>query len=253
MITKEIFDSDILKVKFIPVLRNGTQASSTPKFLKSKLYHPMTSDNLYLNKLFDLSRIIYEKPLVEKPELGDIPDFTKSELDPIVEIANSVLSEEKINKEIDFILDSIDGVQMFKEEIHELNTRIKEKSNYYKEHTKIPFIYESDDRESAIIQALGYSVSFYWNVVYSNSTRGSKVVVNYWKGNLKLNSYVVYLPGKEPKNVKEFIYSFDLNYEKEIQWKFNSEHFLTDEIIKSAFLFIIEEIIKEKSKKFRNK
>lgn len=254
MITQEIFETPISKVKFIPVLRNGTLATSTPKFLKSKLYHPMTDDNLYLNKLFELSRIIYEKLLIEKPELGDIPDFTKRELDPIVEIANSVLSEEKINQEIDSILDSTDGVQMFREETRELNTRIKEKSNLYREHTKIPFTYESDNCESAIIHALGYSVSFYWRVAYSNSTRDSELVVRYWKGFLRLNSYnAVYFPGEEPKKVKESIYSFDLNYDKEIQWKLKSDNFVTDEIIQSAFLFIIEEIKKEKSKRFRNK
>lgn len=254
MITQEIFESPISKVKFIPVLRNGTLSTSTPKFLKSKLYHSMIDDDLYLNKLFELSRIIYEKPLIEKPELGEIPDFTKRELDPIVEIANSVLSEEKINKEIDSILDSTDGVQMYREETYELNTRIKEKSNLYKEHTKIPFTYESDNRESAIIHALGYSVSFYWRVAYSNSARDFTLIVRYWKGFLRLNSYdAFYFPGEEPKRIKELKYSFDLSYDKEIQWKLNSGSFFTDEIIQSAFLFIINEIKKEKSKKFRSK
>ncbi len=254
MITQEIFESSISKVKFIPVLRNGTLSTSIPKFLKSKLYHPMVDDDLYLNKLFELSRIIYEKPLVEKPKLGDIPDFTKTELDPIVEIANSVLNEEKINQEIDSILDSTNGVQMFNKEIHELNTRIKEKSNLYKENTKIPFTYKSDNCESAIIQALGYSVSFYWRLEYLNSTQSSMLVVRYWKGSLGLSDYdTFYFPGEEPRIIKESKYSFDLNYDKEAQWKLNSDYFLTDEIIQRAFLFIIEEIKKEKSKKIRNK
>ena len=91
-------------------------------------------------------------------------------------------------------------------------------------------------------------------VAYSNSTRGSTLVVRHWKGYLRLNSYdAFYFPGEEPKRIKESKYSFDLNYDKEIQWKLNSNNYLTDEIIQSAFLFIIEEIKKEKSKKFRNK
>lgn len=252
MITQEIFETPISKVKFIPILRNGTLATSTPKFLKSKLYHSMTDDDLYVNKLYELSRIIYEKPVVEKPKLGDIPDFTNDKLDPIVDVANSVLSEEKINQEIDFILESADGVQMFNEETQKLNSRIKEKSNLYKKHTKIPFTYESNNRESAIIQALGYSVSFYWRIAYSNSTKDSKLVIKYWKGYLRLKSYnVVHFPDEDPRIVKELIYSFDLNYEKRIQWKLNNGNFTTDEIIQNAFIFIIEEIKKEKSKKFR--
>ncbi len=252
MITQEIFESPVSKVKFIPVLREGTLAKSTPKFLKSKLYHLMTDDNFYINKLFELSRIIYEQPLIEKPKLGKIPDFSNDKLDPIIDIANSLVSEEEINREIDSVLESTDGVQMFREEAQKLNSRIKEKSTLYKEHTKIPFTYESDNRESAIIQALGYSVSFYWRVAYSNSTRNSKLVIGYWKGYLRLKSYnAVYFPGEEPKKVKELFYSFDLNYDKEIQWKLNKENLSTDEIIQNAFLHIIEEIKEEKSIKFR--
>jgi hypothetical protein len=251
MITQEIFESPISKVKFIPILRDGTLATSAPKFLKSKLYHPMNKDSFYVNKLFKLSRIVYEKPLLEKPELGDIPDFSNDKLDPIIDIANSVLNEEKINKEIDSILHSKDGVQMFREEALKLNFQIKEKSDLYKEHTKIPFTYESDNRESAIIHALGYSVSFYWKVAYSNSTRDSNLIIKYWKGCLRLNSWNAAYWGEEPKTVKELNYSFDLDYDKEIQWKINNDKFSTDELMQSAFLFIIEQIKKEKSKKFR--
>ncbi|WP_051929381.1 toll/interleukin-1 receptor domain-containing protein [Flavobacterium sp. 83] len=36
MITQEIFESSITKIKFIPILRVGDSKSSSPKFLKSK-------------------------------------------------------------------------------------------------------------------------------------------------------------------------------------------------------------------------
>jgi len=251
MITQEIFESPISKVKFIPVLKEGTLSTSTPKFLKSKLYHSMNDNNLYINKLYELSRIIYDKPLIEKPELGEIPDLSTSKMDPIIDIANSLLDEEKINQEIDLILDSTEGVQMFKKEIRKLNSQIKAKADLYKNNTKIPFTYESDDRESTIIQAFGYSVSFYWRVAYRNSSRDSKLVIRYWKGIIRLDNRNVYFPGQEPKRVKEFNYSLDLNYDKEIQWKMNKDNLSTNEIIQNAFLFIIEEIKKEKSKKFR--
>ena len=251
MITQEIFESPISKVKFIPVLRNGTLATSAPKFLKSKLYHPMNDDSFYLNRLFELSRIIYEKPLIEKPELGEIPDFSNEKLDPIIDIANSVLNEETINKEIDSILDSTEGVQMFREETQKLNSQIKEKSDLYKKHTETPFTYESDNRESSIIHALGYSVSFYWRVAYSNSTRDSKLTIKYWKGFLRLQSYNQPTWLEEPKVAKEFNYSFDLDYDKKIHWKIDNDTFSTDELMQSAFLYIIEEIKREKSKKFR--
>lgn len=251
MITQEIFESPISKVKFIPILRDGTLTSSTPKFLKSKLYHSMNDDSFYINKLFELSRIIYEKPIIEKPELGDIPDFSNENLDPIIDIANAVLKEETINKEIDSILDSTDGVQMFIEETQKLNSKIKDKSDFYKEHTKISFTYESDNRESCIIHADGHSVSFYWRVAYSNSTRDSNLIIKYWKGFLRLHTYNQATWLEEPKVIKEFNYSFDLDYDKQILWKINDDKFLTDELVQSGFLFIIEEIKSKKSKKFR--
>lgn len=252
MITQEIFESPISKVKFIPILREGKQAISAPKFLKSKLYHQMDDDNLYINKLYELSRIIYEKPLIEKPELGEIPDFSKNDLDPIIDIANSVASEEKVNNEINQILDSTEGVQIFREETQKLNSQIKAKAELYKESTPIPFTFESDNRESTIIQAFGYSVSFYWRIVYSNSARDSTLVIRYWKGLIRLDNRAVYFPGEEPKMVKENKYSFDMNYNKEVVWNFNKEKYKSKEIVQSAFLYIIEEIKKEKSKKFRN-
>lgn len=252
MITQEIFESPVSKVKFIPVLRKGTIITSAPKFLKSKLYHQMNDDNLYMNKLYELSRIIYEKPLIEKPELGEIPDFSKNHIDPLVDIANSVASEEKINNEINQILDSAEGVQIFREETQKLNSQIKAKAELYKESTPIPFTFESDNRESTIIQALGYSVSFYWRVSYSDSTRDSTLVVRYWNGLIRLDNRAVYFPGKEPNRVRENKYSIDMNYKKEVVWNLNKDKFKSEEIVQSAFLYIIEEIKKEKSKKFRN-
>ena len=251
MITQEIFESPISKVKFIPVLRDGTLATSTPKFLKSKLNHPMNDDSFYVNKLFELARIIYEKPLLEKTALGDIPDFSNEKLDPIIDIANSVLNEEKINEEIDSILDSIEGVQMFREEAQKFNSQIKEKAELYQEHTKIPFTYESDNHDSSIIHALGHSVSFYWKVAYSNSTRDSNLIIKYWKGFLRLNKLNEPYWLEEPKVVKELNYSFDLDYDKRIYWKIDNDKLSTNELIQNGFLYIIEEIKREKSKKFR--
>lgn len=254
MITQEIFELPISKVKFIPVLRNGKPSESTPNFLKSKLDHLMNDNNLYINKLYELSRIIYEKPLVEKPELGNIPNFSKNDIDPIIDLANSVANEEKINNEINQLLDSTKGVEIFNEEIKKLNTKIKEKAEVYKKNTPIPFSFESDNRESTIVQTLGYSVSFYWRVAHSGSTKGSVLIVRFWKGVIRLDKdrFTVYFPGEEPKRVNENKYSFDMTYNKEVIWKLKKNKFKTEEIIQSAFLYIIEEIKKDKSKQFRN-
>ncbi|MEK6476055.1 toll/interleukin-1 receptor domain-containing protein [Catalinimonas sp. 4WD22] len=251
MITQEIFESPISKVKFIPILRKGSLNISAPKFLKSKVYHQMDDDNLFINKLYDLTRIIYEKTLLEKPKLGKIPNFSKNDIDPIIDIANSLLDEEKINKEIDSILDSPKGVEIFRSETQKLNSLIKEKVTLYKSTTDIPFVCESDDYESIIVHALGYSASFYWRTAYVNSTKNSILLVRYWNGVVRLKSRSGYFPINEPKIVNEKRYHIDLNYKKEIVWLLNKESYNSREIVQSAFLFIIEEIKKEKSKRFR--
>ncbi len=251
MITQEIFESPVTKVKFIPILRKGNKKISAPIFLKSKIYHQMDDDSLFINKLYELAQIIYDKPLVEKPELGNIPDFSKSDLDPVIDIANSFMNEERINNEISQILDSTVGVSLFNKEINRMNSILSEKVNLYKNSTPIPFILESDHRESSIIKALGFSVSFYWRVGFTNSTQNSLLLVRYWNGSIALTGGGVYFPGEEPEMTDEFKFSFDLDYDKNIVWKIDNESWTLDEIIQLAFSFIIEEIREEKSQKFR--
>jgi hypothetical protein len=250
MISQEIFESPISQVKFIPILRNGSQSESAPKFLKSKLYHGMVEDDKYINRLYELSRIIYDKPLVEKPKLGKIPDFSKNDLDPIIDIAIAVSNEEKLNNEINSILESQEGVRLFNLEMHNLKEELIEKIQLYRSNASLPFSYESNDRDSFIISVLGYSVSFYWKLMYSNSINNSIFTVRHLKGTIRLQNGH-YFPGREPKIVSESEFSMDMNYDKEIVWKSNSRKLSRAEIIKDAFMYIIESIRKEKSKNFR--
>lgn len=250
MITQEIFESPITKVKFIPILRKGNLDDSSPRFLKSKLYHNMVDDNLYINKIYELAKTIYEHPLQEKPALGEIPDFSKKELDPVIDIINLVVSEEKLNNEINSILHSTEGVEMFNRETIRLNELLKEKVEYYKSATNIQFTIESNNYSTIIIHALGFSVSFSWGLSYSNTTENAELVVRYWKGSLYLKN-VNYFPGREPYRVKEEIYTMDMDYQKNILWKSDSINLLGTELVQRGIMFIVDNFRKEKSKKFR--
>ena len=250
MISQEIFESPISKVKFIPILRIGSQAESAPKFLKSKLYHQMGDDDKYINRLYELSKLIYDKPLIEKPKLGKIPDFKSETLDPIIDIAVAVSKEADLNNEINSILDSNEGVRLFREEALNLNSQLKEKSELYRNNTSLQFNYVTNDRDTSIISALGYSVSFYWSLAYSNTSRDSELLIQNWKGTIHLERGH-YFPDREPKALKKTSYSLDMNYSKELLWKANSEKNNTTELVQNAFLYIIESIKAEQSKKFR--
>lgn len=251
MITQEIFDSPITKIKFLPVLRLGDSKTSSPKFLKSKVYHDMVDNNLYINRLYELSRIIYDKSIIEKPEFGEIPDFSKTSLDPIIDIAKTLLSEEQLNLELNQVIHSSAGVEVFKNEIENLNSQLKEKAELYKNSTGLNFNYDTDDRDSAIIRCDKFCVSFYWKLGYSNTAEYALLIVRQWNGYLSLNNQVFYFPHEKPKRLKETNYKFDLNYSKDVLWSSSSQKLLTTEIIQSTFIFLIDEIKKEKTKNFR--
>jgi hypothetical protein len=251
MITQEIFESSITEVKFIPILRIGDSKNSSPKFLKSKVYHHMIDDNLYVNKLYELSRIIYDKPIIEKPTLGEIPNFTDATLDPILDIAKSLLNEEKLNLELNQIISSIVGTDLFRKEIDILNAQLKEKVELYKNSTGLHFNYESNNRDSTLIQCEEFCVSFYWDLKYSNTAENASLIVRQWKGYLRLDNRAFYFPSEEPKRLKETKYKFDLNYSKEVIWDSLKEKASTTEIIQNTFVFLINEVKKVKTKNFR--
>lgn len=250
MISQEIFESPITNVKFIPVLRVGTAASSAPKFLKSKLYHSMIDDKNYGYQLYDLAKIIYDNELIEKPKLGEIPDFKTQNIDPIIELANSLKKEEDLNREIDRILLSEEGVKIAENELQNLVTILNSKIELYQNTTDLRFRTQND-RSQFILGCSSNSVSFYWHSDYYGTVDKLILLVKYWDGIITINNLVHYFPGEEPKAVNVQEYKFDLDYQKQPIWKLNNKMTTTEELTRMAFIFLMEKIQKEKVKKFR--
>lgn len=250
MISQELFESSITNVKFLPILRKGNSQNSTPKFLKSKVYHQMNNDQNYITKLYELSKIIYDKPLIETPELAPIPDFEKSNLDPIINIANVIDKEERLNNEINAILESYEGVYTFNDETKKLYESIENKVNIYNKTTPIHFSYETDRRSYVKIRAYQFTTHFRWALEFNNSTRNSYLNISYLRLENK-NQHRIYSTVPLLKSIKENRYKFDMNYEKSPIWKSNYKESSTDDLISEAFLFLIDQIKKEKSKNFR--
>ena len=252
MISQEIFESPINEVKFIPILRRGTFMNSAPKYIKSKVYHPMLDDERYMFDLNDLARIVYDKPKIEKPEFGDIPDFSSQDHDPIIEMSKKLIDEEGINRELDQIINSSEGVRIASQDIRTMYQSLKERTEVYKDNTELYFSFEGDNATNAIVRCGNYSVTFYLDNNVINSSDTTKLVVRYWDGFRRLNeSRSSHFPGEEPKVKKTVEYSFDLNLNKEPVWKIKSDSFTKTEISNNCFAFLIESIRKEKSKKFR--
>ena len=252
MISQEIFESPITNVKFIPVLRVGNATTSSPKFLKSKLYHSMIDDKNYNYQLYDLAKIIYDTELIEKPKLGPIPDFKTQNIDPIIELANSLKKEEDLNKEIDSILHSQEGAKIAEAELQNLVTILKSKIELYQNTSDLRFR-SQDNRSQFILSYSPNSVSFYWHSDYYGTVDKLTLLVKYWEGVIRIDNMIHYFPGEEPKAIKIQEYKFDLDYQKQPVWKHKNEIATTEELTRMAFIFLMEKIQKEKVKNFRGK
>lgn len=63
--------------KFIACLREGDFNSSFPIYIGIKKGHDFTAEENYEKELESLCRDIYGRPIIQRPVLGDIPDYAK--------------------------------------------------------------------------------------------------------------------------------------------------------------------------------
>ena len=251
MLSQELFESPITKIKIIPILRKGNKETSSPKFLSSKAYHSMIEDSDYEYQILELAKAIYEQPLVELPPLGPVIDFSLKEIDPFIAKANSVTNQEELNREINQLLFSEKGKFLADDEIRNIEERVKAKKTLYEANTDLHFTFETNHRDQFIIQCYGFSVIVNFENISSNVVHNLKMRLRYFKGYIKITNNF-YFPGEEPKEIKKEEYIFDLNTKKEIVWKNKTQLFNSEQITKSIFGFIIDKIQEVKGKKNRD-
>jgi hypothetical protein len=253
MISQEVFESPVTNIKVIPILRLGNSLDSSPKFLRSKLYHSMLDDSQYDFQLLNLAKSIHDTELIKMPPLGDVPDFESIDIDPIIDIANKLEKEERLNLEIDAIIKSDKGLKVALEDLKKLKEILNEKIILYQDKSSLQFGFEIN-RDNLIINMSGYSVSFNWSNHFGNSAINFMLLVKYWKGHLVSNSFnSFYLPNEAPTTVKQIEYRFDLDYDKKPIWKKSNENMTIEDLSQSAFVFLIEQIQHEKTRSFRGK
>ena len=255
MISQELFEIQSNNDKFIPILRSGNLKQSCPKYIKSKIYHDMLKDTEYNKQLFELSRLIYDKLKVKKPELGPIPDFESDEYDPFLEEAKEISKSERINKELNEILESKEGINLANSEVDKIRQLIKDKAELYSSNSDLDFHIQKTNRTLLILSCNGYSVQIHWKQAFINTLRDSKLRLSFWQGYLALNSSsAMYFPGDEPKEQANMELNFDLDLGRNSTWRLKDNSELkTNEIVEASFSYIINEIKKEKEKIFRKK
>lgn len=249
MISQEIFESPISVVKFIPILRTGTKKESSPKFMSSKVYIDMTDNSKYNHRAYELFRAIYDKSLVQKPQLGPIPNEDKLDYyDPVLEIASKTLDEEKLNLELDELIGSVTGIKMFTDEIVKLKSQLRAKAEFYSSNLDMLFTHEIYTNQGWIVGA-GHSVLLTWSHTYSNSANNATLNISYYKG--AMGKRILFDSDYPPKLLSFLDLNFDVNNDREVIWRSKNEKFTTAQIVHQAFLFIVEKMAEDRNKKFR--
>lgn len=79
IISQELYGR-VEQTKFIPVIceRDDDGSEFVPVFIKSRVYIDISSDDRYGEGLDELLRLIYDRPLYQKPTLGAAPAFVSS-------------------------------------------------------------------------------------------------------------------------------------------------------------------------------
>ena len=71
----ELYRTIASNSKYIPILKEGTVETSIPDFIQQLIAIHMTGNYRFEEKFHELLLAIYEKPQIEKPEIGKRPDF----------------------------------------------------------------------------------------------------------------------------------------------------------------------------------
>lgn len=242
MITNELFDNQ-LSNKIIPVLRSGNKEISVPHYIKTKIYHNMQEDDTFNSKLFELLRIIFDKPLVKKPNKTKSIDFSiqSENTDELIELANNINEKQRVNFEIDNIIKSEEGLRLALGEVNKIIIELRDKATFYTNKTLISINQSSQIGSYIKINTENFTFQFRWEQKYNQSAESSFLHYTFFEG---------YLPSdkdgfvfEKPKLIKQSKFTFDMTLEKELIWhnELTGEKNTTSELIKNS----IEEIIKK--------
>lgn len=133
MINSEWYKEQTDNVKFIPILRSGTDKTAIPIFVRSYTYGDMRNDENFEKSLKELLRTIYDSPAITRPPIGPKPDFLSKN-----ERTNPERSKPSGDHNVGPIEQSIDfqnDIHAFKKKLHALmdEDEVKEVLNLMKQ------------------------------------------------------------------------------------------------------------------------
>lgn len=167
MISQGLYKMQNNNTKFLPILREGSLETSAPTYVQTTIYHDMSNDLTFDKTVFDLLRVIHNKPKLVKPKRGSVPNFntqkeskSKSQVsDGFVESASKILKDKKLKKEIEELNNSQKGIDKVDSSVKRIFEYISKKSSEYGERLEMKITSEIYNREKSIrVQADDYFV-----------------------------------------------------------------------------------------------
>lgn len=77
LLNNEICQNITNNNKYIPILKSGSIQTSVPFFMKQYIAVDMTSQLNYDESLREVLHCIFDRPIIKKPEIGQVPEFLK--------------------------------------------------------------------------------------------------------------------------------------------------------------------------------
>ncbi|PKG42516.1 toll/interleukin-1 receptor domain-containing protein [Psychroflexus sp. MES1-P1E] len=250
LISLELYKSDPIKTKVIPVIRNGTKDTSCPVFIETRVFHDMRDDKFFNSKFFELVKILSDEPLVKKPKLGKLPDFN-NEIPDVEATIIEFREKERFLGNKKSIIESEAGVEKFEKSTREIVEQIEKSLINYRENFGLGFHIKKEDRPIGILFSTVYFTFFFRTEgLYSNSANSAKIILNFFKGPVGLDPSIDYSDKQEV--IYRTKYKFDLDQEMNpIYTRVDNSNISlnTNEVATFAVRELILNEIKRRSKK----
>ena len=212
----------------------------------------MQDDAVYQSRFFELLRVIFDKPQVDKPVKTKNIDLSNiNEVDELIEISDDFNKRKQANYEIENILSSEKGLNLANKELDKITEKVKDKVLFYAKKTRLEIRIKTNYRKLIKVNTDNFTFQFIWTQPYFDSLQNSSLHISFWKGYLQdSNDGYVF---EEPKLIYQHRLFFDMNLNKDVIWndKETNKKYRTEELIKLACDEMIINEIKEKSKQLK--
>lgn len=257
MISQGFYNMQSGNKKFLPILKAGSLETSAPTYVQTTIYHDMSNELLFDKKAYELLRIVHEKPELEKPKRGIVPDFSKEQettrtnttSEGFVESAGKILKAKKIAKELDRLYKSTKGVNIVIESAERIFEGIQKKSLLYGIQMNFPIHSEVYNKNNSLrLQAGDYFVIVDYVGYTNNSVRLISIKLSsgidkHYQPNTSDNIILQFANIYLRTSYKQFFPQFNDN--KSVFWEHDDIRFTEGEVVSRVFSLLLEEMSKE--------